>query len=315
MIFYSTKTFDIMKYLSVLIFLCSLTSLIGCKDDKDVAPAQEGIIFSPIKPYQEALPGSIINFDVRVKAPEPVVKFGVRFLFPGASDYVALPQYPDVTDTFAYTNGYINFEYALPPSTAITNTDMKFKFIASTVNKTYETEYTVRMKNVGGQAARLYGPENYSYYKFGAIDLINIAGVPQDAPSLTKDIVSYNLDFPYEGKNYPVIIGFTSENGTKFRLGAAADYALAPSQFAARYNALGAAVEYSIVGVPPTIASPGTNVLVANQYYIAKINRNGVFSYAMIWIRKIPSATLRITGPKGPMQLPGSETLDIEIKK
>lgn len=306
-----------MRYISILIFLCSLSWLTACKKDSKAPAAEQGILFSPIKPYQEALPGSIINFEVRVNASEKVTGFGVRFLFPGATDYVALPQYPDVTQTSAYTSGGVTFEYALPPSAVVVNSDMKFKFIATTATKTYEAEYTVRMKNVGGQAARLYGPENYSYYKFGAIDLINFAGVAQDEPSLTKDIVSFTANFPYEGVEYPLIIGFTSANGTKFRTAAAADYTtLAPAQYATRYNALGAANEYSTLGVAPTVAAPGINVLAANQYYIAKINRDGVFSYAVIWVRKIPAANLKTSGNFSvPVQLPGAETLDMEIKK
>ncbi len=49
-------------------------------------------------------------------------------------------------------------------------------------------------------------------------------------------------------------------------------------------------------------------------YYLAKINRNGVFSYAGIMVKKIPVAGLLVSVDV-PVQVPGGEVLDIEIKR
>lgn len=297
----------------LLLVFGSLTWLSGCKKDaKPIVP--EGIIYSPIKPYQEALPGSIINFKVRVRSAETVTSFGVRFKFPDATDYVSLPQYPDLTQTAEFTGENGVFEYALPAASVSINADMKFKFVAATANKTYESEYTVRMKTTGGQAVRLYGPIGYAYTKFGAIDLLNAAGIAQAAPDLTRDVTSLILNFPYLGKNYELITGFTSANGTKFKLSSLADYNLAPAQYAARYAAIAVANEFNSLAVTGADETLRRGNLLGNTYYIAKVNRNNVFSYVGIAVRKIPAATLLTSGPV-PVQLPGNEVLDLEIKK
>ena len=312
--FFTPSRLNIMKYISILILLFSLIALTGCKKDKEASAAQEGIIFNPVKPYQEALPGSIITFKIRVKAPEPVTSFGIRFLLPGATEFVSLPQYPDVSETSGYTKDYVDFEYTLPPSSVAINADVKFKFIATTASKTYDAEYTVKMKSSGAQQARLYGPANYSYYRFGAMDLINLYGVRQDAAATTKDIIAYTINFPYEGVQYPLIVGFTSGNGTKFKAAVVADFNLAPSAYAARYAAINNTLEYSSATVA-SVTGPGTVLIAPNQYYLAKINRGGVFSYAAIWVKKIPAAVLTVTEGQTPVQQPGSETLEMEIRK
>ncbi len=301
-----------MRYISVLILVCGLTWLSGCKKEEEVA-APEGIIFSPIKPYQEAKPGTIINFKVRVRAPEPVTSFGVRFMFPNTTEYVSLPQYPDLTQTAEFTGQNGLFEYALPASAVAINADMKFKFIATTASKSYESEYTVRLKTTGAQNVRLYGPTNYSYTRFGALDLLNIAGVPQSAPVLTMDLTSLILSFPYLNRNYDLIVGFSSANGTKFKLVAAADYNLAPAQYAAKYAATAATSEFNSVSVVSAVGSLTQGLLTASTYYIAKVNRNGVFSYVGIAVKKIPAAVLQLSDI--PVQQPGAETLDLEIKR
>lgn len=305
-----------MRYILVLILLCGLTWLSGCRKDVDgdvVIPVPEGVSFSPVKPYQEALPGSIISFQVRVKSPDPVTSFGVRFKFPGSNDFVSLPQYPDVTETSEFTSGKGEFEYALPPSAIAIDADMKFKFIGTTANKTYEAEYTVKMKSSGLQAVRLYRPSN-SIFKFSAFDLLNTAGVLESGPDLIKDIDTYIIYQSYRGQDYPLTAGFSSANGTLFKLADAGKYNANPSTYAAAYNSIISTNEFSTLSVEADLLGPGMGLLKPNTYYIAKVNRANVFSYVGIRVVNIPTANL-ITSTPIPMQSPDNDKVDLEIKK
>lgn len=305
-----------MRYILVLILLCGLTWVSGCRKsvegDVTISPP-EGISYSPVKPYQEALPGSIITFQVRVKSPEPVTSFGVRFKFPGSNDYVSLPQYPDVTETSEFTAGNGEFEYALPPSAVVIDADMKFKFIGTTASRTYEGEYTVKMKSLGLQAVRLYRPSN-SIFKFAAFDLLNTAGVAVSGPATTKDLVTYISYQSYRGQDYPLTTGFSSQNNTLFKLADAAKYTANPSTYAAAFNSIAVANQFTTLSVNADVLVPGMGLLRPNSYYIARVNRNNVFSYVGIRVVNVPISNL-ITSTPVPAQSPGNDKVDLEIKK
>lgn len=301
------------KLIIVFIFFGAISQP-GCKKDKKDAEKPSGILFSPVKPYQEALPGAIINFQVAVRVPAVVTSLGIRFLYPGTSSYIELPQYPDRNVSAGLTKAYQDFEFALPPATTAINNELKIKFIASTAERTYEANYTVRMKTTGLQALRLYNPSAATYYKFPGLNLLNSSGVPVQAPALTKDLIAETINIAYGGNDYPVIAGFKSGNDTRFRLATAAQYNAAPP-YQNAYNSIAVANEFSILTVSPPAPLPaGTGVLSSGSYYIARVNRNGVFNYVAIRITKIPSATLSTSGPV-PVQLPGNDVLDIEIKR
>jgi hypothetical protein len=305
-----------MRYISVLMLLLSLACFSGCEKKAvgDVTiPSPEGIVFSPVKPYQEALPGAIVAFKVHVNAPLPVISVGVRFMFPGTNDYVALPQYPDMTETSLFTTGDGEFEYALPPSAVAVDADMKFKFIGVTANKTYEKEYTVRMKSIGLQAVRLYKPSG-SVFKFSAFDLLGSAGVAQSAPVLTKDLVSYITTITYQGQDYSLTTGFYSENGTTFKFASAAQYNAAATTYLSAYNSIAAANEFTTLSVKADVLIPGVGALKPATYYIARVNRNGAFSYVGIKVIKVPVASLD-TSESEPIQSPENDVVDLEIKK
>jgi len=301
-----------MKYLSYLLLLCGFCFFSGCKKDPVAASAQ-GIEFNPIKPYQEALPGAVVNFKVRIKSSEPVTSFGIRFKFPNTTDYIALPAYPDLSQPAEFTPGFGIFEYALPPAATATTTEMKFKFIATTASKSYESEYTVKMIGTGERRLRLYNPEAASYFKFSALDLLGSTGVAGEAAA-TKDLLAttFTVTNNITNQRFKMLNGFTSGNGTKFKLATLAQYNAA-AQYATAYASIAAANEFNGASTLGAVPGTGTGLLVAGTYYIAKINRSGTFSYAGISLKKIPSATSATTTASS-IDLT-NEFLEAEIKK
>src|SRR5690606_3831234 len=108
-----------------------------------------GIIFSPLSQYQEAYPGQIVTFKFRAGAPEPVTGFKLRFKLPGSEEYVALPQYPDLTQDAHTFAGFQTFEYSMPPSATDIDAEVRIRFTATTASKDYEEEYVIRMLSNG----------------------------------------------------------------------------------------------------------------------------------------------------------------------
>ncbi|MET1057824.1 MAG: hypothetical protein ABWY16_21095 [Pedobacter sp.] len=302
-----------MKYLSYIVLLWGSCCFTACKKD-EVAISAKGIEFNPIRAYQEALPGSIATFKVRVKTTEPVTRFGLRFKFPNTTDYVALPAYPDLSQPAEFTPGFGVFEYALPPAAAATTAEMKFKFTASTASQSYESEYTVKMVSLGERRARLYNPGAASFFKFSGLDLLSSTGVPAAAPDATKDLLAatFTVTNNITNQRFTVLSGFTSGNGTKFKLATLAQYN-AVAQYAAAYASIAAANEFNGASTLGGVPATGTGLLVAGTFYIAKINRGGVFSYAGISLKKIPSATSAATTASSIDM--NNEFLEAEIKK
>jgi hypothetical protein len=302
-----------MKFLTFIVLSAVAFGINGCKKDPAVLPEQ-GIEFNPLKAYQEALPGAIVTFKVRLRSDAPATKFGVRFKFPGSTDYVAVPAYPDLSQPSEFTSGFGIFEYALPPAAAAVAAEIRFKFSASTASQNYEKEYTVRMVGIGERRARLYSPAAASYFKFSALDLLGSTGVPATLPAATQDVVASTATVinNLTNERFTVLTGFSSRNGTKFKLATLAQYN-AVAQYATAYNAIAAANEFTGVSTLGAVPASGTGNLVAGTYYIAKINRGGSFSYAGISLKKIPSVTSASTTLNS-IDL-ANEFLEAEIKK
>jgi len=304
---------QVMKFLSFIILMTVACGFAACKKDPVVVNIQ-GIEFNPVKAYQEALPGAIVSFKVRVKADTPVTQFGIRFKFPGSADYIALPAYADLSEPSEFTPAFGVFEFALPPSATAVSADMKFRFSAASATEAYEKEYTVRLVGTGERRARLYSPAAAAYFKFSALDLLGSTGVPATLPMATQDLVASTATVinNLTNQRFTVLTGFSSGNGTKFKLATLAQYN-APAQYVTAYNAISAANEFSGVSTLGPVPATGTGNLVAGTYYIAKINRGGSFSYAGISLKKIPSVTSGSTTASS-IDL-ANEYLEAEIKK
>jgi hypothetical protein len=292
--------------------------LAGCtkENGSGVIAQADGIVFSPVTAYQESLPGQVVSFKMRVKAPQPLTGFSIRFRLPGTTDFVALPEYPDVT-TNANTvfSRFTTFEYSLPPVATATDTDMKFKFIATTAAATYEKEYTVRMLGAGLQQVRLYNPVAASFSTFSAIDLLQSRGVPADAPSSTKDLTAFTIQSSsIDNGNFTLLSGWQSDNGTKFKLITDANYASSPTQYASIYAGIAAVNEIS--GTANNLAAilAGKGPLTVSKPYIAKVNRNGVFSYVAFLVKKLPNNTVTEVNGVSTLDLT-NEYIQLEIKK
>lgn len=291
----------------LLAFSLVTTMFSGCSKDKTsgVVEQPDGIVFNPVTPYQEALPGQVISFKMRVKAPEPLTGFSIRLKLPGATDYVALPEYPDVTtNANELFTPFTNFEYSLPPAVAATDAEVKFKFIATTASKTYEKEYTVRIVGKGLQQVRLYNTTVTSLFTFGSIDLLTGKGVRADAPATTKDLTASLAQLTtLDGNVFTGIYGWDGGNGTKFKEVTEANYKAAPTQYATIYNGIAAANELTGVSTLIPVIRDGKGPLIMTKpWYIAKVNRNGVFSYVALLVKRIPAGTV--------IEVNGTSTLD-----
>lgn len=305
-----------MKYISILIGIATLGLSAGCKKDNYnmPVPTASGIAVSPIATYQELLPGAMLNFSLGIWSPDSVTTFGVRFMFPGTSAYVSLPEYPDTTKAPEFAGAWGTFEYAMPPSVAAVDTTMKFKVLAGTKNNSYEKEYVVRMRSLGNQRLRLYSPTASGYFKFTALDLLKSTGVPTSFPSLTTDITvaTISATYPVSGQTVNVIVGWNSGNGTKFKVITAAQYLAAPSTYAAVY--VPATTSNEFTGVSSLGAKTGISALLINNYYMAKVNRNGVFSYVAMNVKVSPLTISTNIGSTTVFNLV-KEYLEIEIRK
>lgn len=293
-----------------------ITILAGCKS-KEVAAPREGVIFSPLTAYQEAYPGSLLSFKFRIASPQPVTGFSLRVKLPDAADFVALPQYPDLDATAAAAfTGFTNFEYAVPGYETPVDKQIQFKFIATTAARTYEEVYTVRLVNKGLQNIKLYGTESANYFYFPAIDLAQGAGVTATSESFTKDLVPVLVTARdnISGVTFKLIEGFTSANGAKFKPITAAAYNAAPSTYAAAYNAVPAASEYTALSGLITTASGGRGPLVLNNYYMAKISRNNVFSYVAMQAKRVPASNVNVVGAITTFDVT-ADYVQLEIKK
>jgi len=296
-------------YLSSLVLLCFCLNILSSCNTHDVAEPQTGVIFNPIKPYQESLPGQIVTFKFRVKSIDSITGFGIRFKFPGATDYVALPEYPDMTQTAkAFTSQYQVFEYAIPGSATAVNTTTMFKFVATTATQNYQAEYTIKMLSIGLQRARLYSAASATYFRFTNVDLLRALAVPTAVP-LVQDMIPVYAVLLNTVTNQTVnaIVGWTSGNGTKFKLTTLANYNLAQTQYATIYAGIAAANELS------SVTSLANSLLAANQYYIAKVNRNNVFTYVGIAVKKSPTVTAALQNTPVSFD-PTQEYVEIEIK-
>ena len=290
--------------------------MVGC-NSKDEAPAPaEGIIFSPKADHQEAYPGQIITFKFRAGASEAITGFNIRFKLPGTQDYVALPAYPDLTQHANDFAAFQTFEYSLPPSATELDTEMRFRFSATTAGKSYEQDYVVKILGQGWQNLKLYSPAATSYFNFAALDLLNNIGVTAEAPALTKDLaaITGETNFPLQEVTFDVLKGWVSLNDTRFKLVTAANYALEPSEYGAIYDAIAPELELSGVTTDVGEVVPGTGILAGNQCYIAKVNRNGETHYVGILVKRAPSTTINSGGNTPTLDLT-NEYLQLEIKK
>lgn len=303
-----------MRYCLILILICSgLGCLTGCKKyPQHITPPVSGVIFSPTTPYQEMLPGNVVAFKFKTVTASPVTNFGIRFLFPGTTAYVALPEYPDLTSPPAALISQLQtFEYALPGSTTAVNDTILFKFTATTATTSYTKTYAVRMLSIGLQRARLWSVAASTNFRFSSIDLLRAVAVPLTLSTpLTQDLIPATTPVlnTITGAKVDAITGFTSGNGTTFKLTTAANYNLAATQYAAVYAAIPVANE-----LPAVNSITSTIPLAAAQYYIAKVNRNNVLTYVGILIKKSPTVTaanLAATIAVDPTQ----EYIEMEIK-
>lgn len=299
-----------------LLYILIPALLWGCKSKDDAPPPAEGIVFSPATPYQEALPGTVVGFKFRVAAPAALTSFGVRFKLPGATDFIALPQYPDQkTNANDYT-AFSNFEYALPPSATEINADVQIKFVAATASRNYEKDYTVKMKKSGLQILKLYSTPAATLFNFSAIDLVAGTGVLKDAAADTKDLIGVTeaKKFPLEDVTFNVLKGWESANGARFKVVTAANYAAAPSTYGTIYNGIAATSE--LKGVSTLVYGPieGIGLLAVGQFYIAKVMRNGTPQYIGLSVKRAPATTTSTAGSITSLDL-ANEYLQLEIKK
>jgi hypothetical protein len=301
-----------MRTYFLYILLLSGICLSSCGSKNNDPAPQLGVILNPVRHYQESYPGQIVSFKVKVNTAsgDPLTTFQMRFKMPGATDFVALPEYPDVTQNAqALFGAYQTFEYAVPGSAVVANTSIMIKFIAKTAIQSYEGVDTVKILNIGLQRARLWSPALTTYFKLSTIDLPRAVAVPASIVPYNPDMIPVTtiLKNPVNGQTSVGLIGWTSGNGTKFKPATAANYNGAVSQYATIYAGIAAANELS------SVTTLGTPTLAANLYYIAKVNRNNVFSYVGILVKKSPTITalaLSSTISVDPLQ----EYLEIEIK-
>jgi|GEM_PF-1941511 hypothetical protein len=301
-------------YFLLLILICSsLVCLTGCKKSAQFAPVPPatGVIFSPATPYQEVLFGNVATFNFKVKVSDPVTSLAIRFLLPGATDYVALPEYPDVASP-APISKLQPFEYAVPGATVATADNLvKIKFTATTAKGSYSNIYTVRALNIGLQRARLWSAASSSTYRFSTVDLIRAVGVPLSVSTpLTQDLIPVYLPVQnlITGAKLDAIAGFTSGNGTTFKVITAATYGAAQSTYGTAYAALPDTVKLSAIN-----SINSTPLLTNTQYFLAKVNRNNVFTYVGFLIKKSPTITPAIYSSTVAVD-PTLEYIEMEIK-
>ncbi len=269
-----------MKPFPVLLLLLSVALLLwsGCAQKENAPQPAEGIVLSPIATYREAYPGNLVSVKLKVNAAGSVDRFGVRFQLPGAADFVALPEYPDITQSAGvFASAFVEFQYTLPADAA-PGSEIKFKFIATAAGQVHEKVYTVKMLGPPSLVARLYNPEAAAYFSFSAFNVPEGKSVPASFSEQTKDIVATTQPGVNRltGERMSVLAGWTSANGTKFILSDARTFNLTPDKYEAEYTR-NSAREVSAVSMPA-----------ADQYYLARIQRNTEVNYAAIRVTGAP---------------------------
>jgi len=275
-----------MKQLLQILLLAAIMA--GCNDKEDGVIRENGIELSPAATYMEAWPGAVISFKLRVRSDMPVTSFGIRFKKPGSADFVALPEYPDLTgdEAQAFRN-FTTFEYALPASKDTIRADMQIRFIAATSNGSYQKDYTVTLVSAGRQVLRLYNPSVRSYFNFSALDIVNGKGV--EAADAQVIPVTTDINVPLTGKIFKANVGWQGANSTTFKVITATNYNDSVHKYPAIYKAIAAASELKGVSSLLTVNTGGVGVLNTNNaYYMMKTLHNGVEQYAALNIKKYP---------------------------
>lgn len=290
----------------------------GCNDKDEAVITPDGIEFSPATPYQEAAPGTIINFKVKVRTAQPVNRFALRFQLPGSNDFVLLPEYPDLEgEEAAAFNSFGTMEFALPASMDTINTELRIKVQAATAAANYEKEYTIRLKSAGRQQLRLYNPSLTDFVRFDALDLRAGKGIPAGNAALYKDLVAttHQIEVPLTNSSFPVIKGWEGVNGTTFKQVTAANFNDSAHKYVNIYKAINVASELNGLSSMLTVAADKIGVLSTNnQYYIAKVKRDTLEHYIGIMIRKYPPVN---TGNSNAVTKPDplNEYIQLEIKQ
>jgi hypothetical protein len=275
-----------MKQLLPILILAALMA--GCNDKEGTVMRENGIELSPAATWMEAYPGSIINFKLRVRSSDPVTSFGIRFKTPYSTDFVALPEYPDLTgdEANAFSN-FKTFEYALPASKDTIRAPMQIRFVATCGNTFYQKDYTVTLVSAGRQVLRLYNPQLRSFFHFSALDIVNGKGVEATAAQMIP--VTTDIDVPLTGKTFKAVVGWEGANSTTFKLITATHFNDSVHKYPSIYAAIAAASELKGVSSLLTANTAGMGALSANNaYYMMKTLQNGIEQYAALNIKKYP---------------------------
>jgi hypothetical protein len=306
-------------YLPVLLMAClGLLLSSACNDDKETGAVDEGIIFSPLAAYQEAYPGQIISFKLKVRGAGPVTSFAVRIKMPDGNEFAALPAYPDLEGEAAgFIADFRSFEYPLPASTDSIDQSVQFRFMATAGSKNYQADYTVRMRAAGLKNLRLYHPQFASYFNFNALDLVQERGVAADGPPETRDLVAVTgtVTNGLLNKQFEVLEGWQSANGTVFKQVTQATYDLPAVSYPGIFDSLPAAAELSGVSSLLTVPAGSTGPLAANApYFIAKVSRGDAVHYIGLMVRKAPPVNFSNAGSLTALDSL-NEYIQIEIRK
>lgn len=307
-----------MKQLIWILLACLPFGWTACNDKDNTVMAEEGIVFSPATAYQEAYPGSIINFKVRVRTHETITRFGLRFQLPGSSAFVALPEYPDQEgDAAASFSGFREVEYALPASTDTIDTSLRLQFVAATATNIFEKEFVIRLKSAGRQQLRLYNPAWSNYFRFDALDLRAGKGVDAGDQQVIQDLAATTTEIkvPVSNTSFQAIRGWEGMNGATFKVVTAASYNDSVHKYPAIYKAIAAASELNGVSSMLTATTNKIGALTTNNpYYIAKVKRDAAEYYIGIMVKKYPPVN---AGNSSAATQPDSlnEYIQLEIKQ
>lgn len=275
-----------MKQLLHILLLATLMA--ACNDKEEGMIREDGIELSPVAGYSEAFPGSIISFKLKVRSSEPVTQFGIRFKKPGSADFIALPEYPDLTgDQARAFSDFNTFEYALPASKDTIREPMQIRFVAASGGASFQKDYTVTLVSAGRQVLRMYNPAQRSYFQFSALDIVNGKGV--DAALAQMIPVTTDITVPITGNSFKAIVGWEGANSTVFKPINATQFNDSTHKYPAIYNAIAAASELKGVSSLLTANTAGMGALTANNlYYLMKTTQNGTEQYAALNVKKFP---------------------------
>lgn len=275
-----------MKQLLRVLILATLMA--ACNDKEDAVIRENGIELSPAASKMEAYPGTIISFKLKVRSSEPVTEFGIRVRKPFTTEFVALPEYPDLTgDEARAFSEFKTFEYALPASKDTIREDMQIRFVASSGNTTYQKDYTVTLVSAGRQVLRLYNPALRSYFNFSALDIVNGKGTEPEVAQMVP--VTTDITVPITGNTFKAIVGWQGANSTTFKVITASNYNDSVHKYPTIYNAIAVASELKGVSSLLTANANGMGALNTNNaYYMMKTMQHGVEQYAALNIKKYP---------------------------